>query len=308
MLILILISVASLAVLLFSSDWFIESAEKIGLSFGISPFIIGVTIVAFGTSLPELATSIAAVYANTSEIVAANVIGSNVTNIFLVLGLTAFIGRQIKLNFNIWDIDMPLLLGSSFILFLCLRDQKFTFVEAIICLIALIGFLINSVKGSQREENDRPKVKGMDVLKLVTGGVLVYLSAEYTIYGIKGIAELAQIDPDLISLTFIALGTSLPEVVVSLAAVKKGKHAIAVGNVLGSNIFNTYAVMAIPSFLGELVISDSIVHTGLPFMLLATILFGAMTISQKVTKWEGMLLLLFYVCYISELYNNLAPS
>ncbi|MBT8231168.1 MAG: calcium/sodium antiporter [Saprospiraceae bacterium] len=301
----ILISAVALGFLLFASDVFIAAAEKIGLSLGISPFIIGVTIVAFGTSLPELATSIAAVYAGTSEIVAGNVIGSNITNILLVLGLTALVGKRINLNFNIWEIDMPLLIGSALLCFLMLRDSQFTLLEAVICLIALVGFLINSVKGEKTEKEDRPKTRLKDVGLLLLGGLIVYFAADYTIVGIKGIAELADIDPDVISLTFVALGTSLPEVVVSIAAAKRGKHAIAVGNVLGSNIFNTYAVMAIPRFLDDLTIADSITQLGLPFMLVSTIVFGCITISQKISRWEGLLLLLLYACYIGELYNSL---
>lgn len=301
----LLIFAVALAILLFASDVFIGAAEKIGLSLGISPFIIGVTIVAFGTSLPELATSIAAVYAGNSEIVAGNVVGSNITNILLVLGLTTLVGKKINLNFNIWEIDMPLLIGSSLFLYLALRDNNFTLLEAIVFMVALIGFLINSVHGSNRTEEDRPKVTIKDVLFLIAGGVVVYLSADYTILGIKGIAEVAKIDPDIISLTFVALGTSLPEVVVSIAAAKRGKHAIAVGNVLGSNIFNTYAVMAIPRFLGELTISESITSLGLPFFLASTFIFGAITISQKISRWEGLLLLLLYVCYMGELFSSI---
>ena len=301
----VVIFVIALAVLLFFSDLFISAAERIGLSLGISPFIIGVTIVAFGTSLPELATSIASVFAGKSEIVAGNVIGSNITNILLVLGLTSLVGKRINLNFNIWEIDMPLLLGSALFLFIALRDGSFSILEAIVFLIALVGFLINSVRGSKTDEEERPKVTWKDILFLIVGGVMVYFSADQTIVGIKGIAEHANIDPDVISLTFVALGTSLPEVVVSLAAAKKGKHAIAVGNVLGSNIFNTYAVMAIPRFMGDLAISHSILNLGLPFLLVATILFGAITLSQRISRWEGLLLILIYVCYMGELFKSI---
>ena len=303
----IIISVVSLAVLLLASDWFIDAAEKIGLSFGISPFIIGVTIVAFGTSLPELATSIASVYSGDSEIVTGNVVGSNIANILLVLGLTAFLGKSdIKLGFNIWDIDLPLLIGSAVLMYFAVWDQQFDTLEAIIFLAALVGFLFNSVKGSKDEGLERYPVRKGDILKLIIGGVAVYFGAKYTIYGIVEVAEQTQIAPEFFSLTFIALGTSLPEVVVSIAAGRRGKHAIAVGNVLGSNIFNTYAVMSIPSFMGELVITNDIINLGMPFMLAATLLFGVITISNSVSKWEGLLLLLFYVFYISELYKTVA--
>lgn len=292
--------------LLIASDWFIESAEKIGLSFGISPFIIGVTIVAFGTSLPELAASIASVYSGSSEIVIGNVVGSNITNILLVLGLTCVVGGAIKLNFDIWNSDMPLLLGSAFLMYFMLQDACLSFPEALIFMAALCFFLWNSVTSSTEdaEENDI-KILPMDIIKLLAGGVAVYFGAKYTIYGIEGFSTLAGISPEVISLTFIALGTSLPEVVVSISAAKKGKHAIAVGNVLGSNIFNTYAVMAIPSFLGELKIPENVLGFGLPFMLAVTFLFGIVTFSKKINVSEGFLLLLLYGYYLVEQFGSI---
>ena len=302
----ILISAVSLGVLLLASDWFIDAAEKIGLAFGISPFIIGVTIVAFGTSLPELAASIACVSSGTSEIVIGNVVGSNITNILLVLGLTCMVGKSFKLDFNIWDMDMPLLLGSAFLMYFVLQDAHLSTIEAVLLLFALVGFLINSVSGSEMGDPDsRPQIQKMDVAKLIAGGVLVYVGAIATIYGIEGLSREAGISPEIISLTFVALGTSLPEVVVSISAAKKGKHAIAVGNVLGSNIFNTYAVMAIPSFLGELKIPQNVLDFGLPFMVAMTIMFGAMTFSRRLSKWEGVLLLVFYVYYLAEQFGSI---
>lgn len=306
MLLAVIISIISLAVLLLASDWFIESAEKIGLSFGISPFIIGVTIVAFGTSLPELATSIASVFEGASEIVTGNVIGSNVTNILLVLGMTTIFGRQIKLDFDIWDIDMPMLFGSAILLYFCLQDQTVSSFECILMLVALAGFLINSVKGTRTDREEAPSVGWKDYGKLLLGGVLVYLGAEWTIYGIVQFSELAGYQTEIISQTFVALGTSLPEVVVSIAAARRGKHAIAVGNVLGSNIFNTYAVMAIPGLIGPLVISDIILDFSLPFMMGVTLLFGATTISRKIGYWEGILLLTLYAYFLFESINSLA--
>jgi cation:H+ antiporter len=301
----IAISAVSLAVLLLASDWFIESAEKIGLSFGISPFVIGVTIVAFGTSLPELAASIASVYSGTSEIVVGNVVGSNITNILLVLGLTCMVGKSINLDFDLWDVDMPLLLGSSFLMYFILQDGQLALIESLLFLAALVGFLINSVASSVPDEDvGRPTVGPKDIAKLIAGGVLVYFGAKYTIYGIEGVSMIAGISPEVISLTFVALGTSLPEVVVSIAAAKRGKHAIAVGNVLGSNIFNTYAVMAIPSLLGELYIPENVISFGLPFMVAMTVMFGAMTFSRKICKWEGFLLLIFYAYYLAQQFCN----
>ena len=295
-----IIFIASLAILLLGSDWLIESAEKIGLSFGISPFIIGVTIVAFGTSLPELATSIASVFSGTSEIVAGNVVGSNIANILLVLGLTTIVGKGIKLDFNIMEVDIPLLLISAILFYFAVYDLQFTLVEAIIFLLALILFLYSTVTGNIDEENERPKVEPKKYFLLILGGAMVYFGATYTIYALEQIALQLSIPPSIIALTVIALGTSLPEVIVSMAAARKGKHAIAVGNVLGSNIFNTYGVMAVPSFFGELEITPKILEFPVPFMIVITVLFAFIVMTNKIGQWVGVMLVLLYVFYTSQ--------
>jgi len=223
-----IIFIVSLAVLLLGSDWLIESAEKIGLSFGISPFIIGVTIVAFGTSLPELATSMASVFSGSSEVVVGNVIGSNIANLLLVLGLTAIVGKGIKLDFNIMDVDVPLLLISAVFFYFAVADLHFSLIESIIFLAALFFFLYSTVAGNKDTDQERPTVAPKSYLLLVLGGVMVYFGATYTIYALEQIASDLGVSPSIIALTVVAVGTSLPEVIVSMAAAKKGKHAIPI--------------------------------------------------------------------------------
>jgi cation:H+ antiporter len=295
--------VASLAVLLQASDWFIDSAERIGLYMEVSPFIIGVTIVAFGTSLPELATSIASVFSGESEIVVGNVVGSNITNIALVLGLTAIVAKKIKLEYNIWHIDMPYLWGSAFLLWLALRDLHFSLFEGILFLLGIVVFLVYSFGNQDEEEKLESMVKPgwKTYTLLLLGGGLVYLGADYTIFAIKKLSVIAGINPEIIALSAVALGTSLPEVIVSLNAARRGKAAIAVGNVLGSNIFNTYIVMSIPSFLGPLTVPPNINELFLPLMVVMTILFGIMSNNRSITRWEGVVLLMFYAFFFAEL-------
>lgn len=296
--------IVSLAVLLKASDWFIDAAEEIGLSLGVSPFIIGVTIVAFGTSLPELATSIASVVNGESEIVLSNVVGSNITNIALVLGLVAVIVKQIDLEYNIWHIDMPFLWGSAFLLWFTVSDGTFSIFEAILFLIGIGIFLGYSFKTEGEENVINPKATWRSYFFLVLGGVLVWLGANYTIEAIMKLSTLAGIRPDVIALSAVALGTSLPEVIVSLNAARKGKTSIAVGNVLGSNLFNTYVVMSIPSFFGELVIPASVSGIYLLLMIAMTVLFGIMANNKKITRYEGMVLLMFYAYFVVELFTG----
>jgi cation:H+ antiporter len=298
------IFVVALGTLLKASDWFVDAAEAIGLSLGISPFIIGVTIVAFGTSLPELATSIASVFAGESQIVIGNVVGSNITNIALVLGLTAVVVKNISLKNDLWFVDMSFLWASAFLLWFVLLDLHVSTFDCIILIAALALFLTYSFKGNKREAAaDRPKASARHFVMMLIGGVLVYLGADFTIAAISEISTIMGIPSKLIALSAVAIGTSLPEVVVSLSAARKGKSSLAVGNVLGSNIFNTFIVVAVPGLLGDLDIPEDIMTFYVPMMIVMTILFGVMALDRMITRWEGLILLLFYVVFLAQLFQ-----
>ncbi|MEM8583450.1 MAG: calcium/sodium antiporter [Bacteroidota bacterium] len=295
----------SIAALLWSSDKFVSAAERIGLSWGISPFIIGVTIVAFGTSLPELATSIAAVIGGESDIVIGNIVGSNITNIALVLGLTAIAVRTIELEYNLWHIDVPFLIFSAFFLYFIVGDGHVSLFETTLCLFGISIFLAYSFKDQERAgQEDRPKSSLTDYLWLLAGGALVSFSSTFIIDSISQIATALNIAPNVIALTAVALGTSLPEVAVSLNAARRGKAGIAVGNALGSNIFNTFIVLGIPRLFGPLEIPADILQFYLPLMIVMTILFSVMANNRKITRWEGYALLIFYVWYLGQIIES----
>ena len=292
--------ILALGVLLKASDWFVEGAENIGRGLGISPFVIGVTIVAFGTSLPELATSIAAVVSGNSSVVIGNVVGSNVTNILVVLGLTSVFGKTIKFGHNIMDIDMPLLFISAVLLYFFIQDLKLSPLEIALLMIAMVSFLIGSLKGESQEVILKTPLRVLDFVKVIGGGILVWLSADYTIQAIEVISFGLGVAPDIIALTAVAMGTSLPEIVVSISAIKRGQAGIAVGNVLGSNIFNTYLVMSIPALFGELEIPSSFEEIFVPIMVGVTAIFGFIAHSGRISRWEGIALIIFYIFFLSE--------
>lgn len=303
----ILVFVVSLIVLLLASDWFIAAAEKIGLVLGISPFIVGVTIVAAGTSLPELVTSLFAIFQGSSEIVVGNVVGSNITNILLVLGLTAIVGKKIEIDFDIMSIDMPLFMGSAFLLWFFLYDGAFSKPEAAICVVGLLIFLaytFGADKVESDEEEEEAKLDWKVFVMLLFGGIGIKFGAEYTVESIIKISEILNIGKDAIALSAVAFGTSLPEIIVSIKAARKGKPEIAVGNVLGSNIFNTFAVMGIPGLVGTLVIPANTLTFSLPLMMAASSMFLIMMITKKISKWEGYLLFLFYIFFILDLFSK----
>jgi cation:H+ antiporter len=310
----------SLAVLVKASDFFTDAAEEIGLFFKLNPFLIGVTIVAVGTSLPELVSSFFAVLSGASEIVSGNVVGSNITNICLILGLTALVGKKMKLDYEIISVDLPILISSTFILGIMIYDGKFTFIEAILCLVGIVIYFIRTViseSKSEKEKKEEQEVEeyikedlhwtkrspNKEFMILLVSGFFIFLSAKYTIDSVVRISEILEIGTEIIAASIIALGTSLPELAVSLTAAKKGKAEIAVGNILGSNIFNALGVMGISGLFGVLLIPTSIITFGLPMMIISTFVFLFMTQDKEITHWEGYFLLLLYVLYLGKIFN-----
>ncbi|MFO7889710.1 MAG: calcium/sodium antiporter [bacterium] len=306
--------ILSLAVLVKSSDIFTDAAEKIGLKLKIPPFIIGVTLLALGTSLPELVTSIISVIKDSSEIVIGNVTGSNISNIFLILGCCAVYSKKMKINYDLEKVDLPLLIGSAFLFSIMVWDGKFTKFEAILSLIGFIIYIIQSsqankihlivhkdIKEDIKKSTEIPMWKPW--LMLCISGVLLYFGSNYTVQSIIHISVKLSIGAEIISASAVALGTSLPELMVSINAAKKGKPEMAVGNILGSNIFNTFAVMGIPGLMGTLVIPPGIVAEVVPIMVIATLVFYFLTLKKELTQWEGFILLLFYVLFIYTLFG-----
>jgi len=302
-----IIFVGSLGVLVKASDYFTESSEKIGRFMGLPSFITGVTIVAIGTSLPELASSIMAVLKDSSEIVAGNVLGSNITNIFLILGLVGIIGRKIKISFELIHIDLPLLVGSAFFLLLALWDGKFSVFEALLSIAGMIVYIFYTASTREKKEKTssqrKEKLSWQTIIILFISGFFIYLGAKYTIESVIKLSEILNIAKEVIAGSFVALGTSLPELAVSLMAAKKGNSEIAVGNVLGSNIFNSFGVMGVSGIVGTLIITKITVSFLLPASVLATLLYFFITQDKEITRWEGMLLLIFYIFYFVKLFG-----
>lgn len=296
---LVIIFVASLALLVFASGKFIEASEKLGLALGLPPFVIGVTVVALGTSLPEMVSSIIAVQQGESEIVVGNIVGSNITNILLIIGTVAFIGKSIHISFNFKRVDLPFLIGTALFLLYAIWDLQIAFWEGctFLCLTVMYVVLCLS-KGTDLTDEEPPKLTWKIIGLLLLGGVGVYFGAKYNIESVVSIGKFLEIPPAIIALTAVALGTSLPELFVSLAAVRKGQAEIAIGNVLGSNIYNIIAVGGISSMVGEIAVPAEIKTVSILIMLGATLMFAQMLWNKKLTRWEGAILLLGYVVFL----------
>ncbi len=299
-----------LLILSLSSDWFVDSAETVGLFLKMPSFIIGVVIIGFGTSLPELMSSIVSVLKGQSEIVISNAIGSNITNIFLVLGVSGLFAKSYTIKHDIFHTDLPFLMGSAVLISLMTYDRSFGVFEAVICLGALGLYLYRSItqgqiaeqiKEDEEEAPERPTL--LNWLTLIISPVLIALGANLTVKSVVTLSELLKIGTDIIAVTIVALGTSLPEVMVSIQASRKRKGDMAVGNVIGSNIFNTFAVMGVSAFFGPLKISESYPVKTLPVFIGATVIAYFIVQDKKVFRFEGIMLLLFYVFFLGSSYG-----
>jgi len=307
----LVVFVLGLATLLTAARYFTFSAERVGLALGMSPFAIGVLIVSAGTSLPELVSSVIAVTRGSPQIVVGNVLGANLSNLLLVTGAVAVVaGRQIRLGEQYILIDLHFLLGSALLLAMSLRDAGVSRVEGGFLLVAYVVYLLYLLKegrtekdltlGLGEEAKQARRFPRGDVVVLVVASAFIYLGARFTIGSLEALALQVGIAPDLIALTLLSLGTTLPELVVSATAAREGRADVAVGNVLGSCVFNTLAVTGTASLVGPLVASDDMMSLPLPMFGSGALLFYLLTLDKNVSRWEGMLFLLLYGLFITE--------
>jgi len=300
----ILIFIGSLFAILYSADKLLDSAERIGEYFKLPHFVIGIIIVGIGTSLPELASNAVAVWQGATEIVAANVIGSNIANIFLVIGFAAVIGRGLAVEKNLIDLDLPLLAITTVLFVGTVLDGVVTRGESILLVVSYIIYLLYTLKNKEDGENGI-EVKDLtlnDFAWLAVGIVGLGLGARYLIESVINISEITGFAVSAISLFAIALGTSLPELIVSIKAARNKKPEIALGNIFGSNVFNILMVMGLPGLFTALKVDDITLSLGLPIVIAATILFVISGISRKIHVWDGALYLVLYAFFIGKVF------
>lgn len=308
----------SLAILVKSSDFFTEASEKIGLIFGISPFIIGVTIVAFGTSLPELITCLVSIFHNTEEIVVGNIIGSNIANILLVIGITAIVAKKIEIHRDIINLDLPLLAAGTFALILMIGwDKEINRFESFIALLFYfvyfyylcksrsdtVGETIEKKMEEMKEKITPHKFNLNLILTLIFSAFFIYIGAEFTIKSVINLSEILGIGTSVIALSAIAIGTSLPELAVSIQAARKNNGDMALGNVFGSNLFNGSLIIGIAGIIKPLPVSNEVYYIALPFLFVATLLYFFSGLSRKIHNYEGAMFVGIYILFIAKLFN-----
>jgi cation:H+ antiporter len=307
--------IISLATLVKGSGWFLDAAEKIGLRLGLSSFVVGVLIVGLGTSLPELISSFAAVLQGIPEVVVANAVGSNIANIMLVIGLATIVSKRLTVSKNLIDSELPMLAISTAIFLTVVYDKVVTFGESMFLIVAYFVYLFYTIYSGEGDESKKlfnftkpDKVFLLDGLKLIVGVVGLVVGAKYLIDAVIQISVMTNIAPGIISITAVAFGTSLPEIIVSSRAAFAGKTEVAVGNIFGSNAFNALMVVGIPGLVTSthsLPIDEKTFLLGIPAMALATFLFIISGISKNIYRWEGMMFLLFYALFTLKLFDVL---
>jgi cation:H+ antiporter len=298
--------IAGLAFLFYGGNFLVTGSVRLARSLKISPFIVGATVIAFGTSAPELAVAILATFDGTSELAMGNVIGSNIANIGLVLGLTSLIFAM-SISPNRLKRESPPLLLATFLLLLIAWDLQINRYEGIfmVCLLVLYIWRSFSHKedfsGEPEEESSLFEGKGptLQTLLITLGLVLLVGGAKLLVEGGVGIARSFGISEWFIGITIVAIGTSLPEIVSSLIAAKRGHGEMAIGNIFGSNIFNILMVLGLTATLHPLHIKEPIqpdltIATSITLLLVTMIAFG----NHSLGKLKGTILLLAYFSYI----------
>jgi cation:H+ antiporter len=301
-----------IGLLYFGADWLVRGSAAIAARLGLTPLVIGLTVVAFGTSMPEMVVSVGAAYAGNGAIAMGNVVGSNIGNVALILGLSALIAPP-RILMQVIRVDLPIMILATLALLVLLMDQRLGRLEGGVLLAALAVYTALSVRGARSERQPEvlaefeaalPKPGGRparDLAFVVAGLVLLVLGAQSLTRGAVAIAEGMGISQVVIGLTIVAIGTSLPELATSLLAASRGEGDLAIGNVVGSNTFNILGILGVASLVSPLSSSglgmvDLAAMTGLALVLLPLMRTGF-----RISRAEGALLLLFYVGYLAYL-------
>ncbi|NND86565.1 MAG: calcium/sodium antiporter [Nitrosopumilus sp.] len=295
-----------LAMLYFGAEWLVQGSINISNRLKISQLVIGLTVVAFGTSTPELAVSISSAFQGFSDVALGNVVGSNIVNIGVILGISAVI-TPIAVSKSTIRKEIPIMIGAALLLSAIIFDGKIDFIDGIILIAGIIGFLIFSYKSSKKE-SDIETVKSQQVtqkrfltkslilvaigLGLLTAGAFLTVDNAVVIAKSVGISEL------VIGLTLVAIGTSLPELITSVIAARKGHSDLSIGNIVGSNIFNIFAIIGIASVIVGIQVNEKIILDVIVMIAFSAILIPIMRSGFKVSRKEGLFLLVGYITYV----------
>ena len=297
-----LLLVLGFVMLVKGSDWFVDGAAGIADRFGVPQLVIGLTIVAMGTSAPEAAVSITAALKGSAEITIGNIVGSNILNILIILGITsAIVAVAVAKSTIKYEIPYMLLI-TLLLLFMGYTGNVVTFVEGIILWVAFLlylGYLFVMAKKNKEEvvEEENQKPVWLLIVAAVVGLVLVVWGSDVTVDAATAIAKVLGMSERFIGLTIVALGTSLPELFTSVSAAIKGKADIAIGNIVGSNIFNILFVVGTTALITPVVFMSNFMIDTIIAIVAGVLLLVCVFRKQKLTRPAGILMLVCYAAY-----------
>ncbi|MEZ5593955.1 MAG: calcium/sodium antiporter [Gammaproteobacteria bacterium] len=316
-----------LGLLIVGAECLVKGASRLAAGVGISPLVVGLTVVAFGTSAPELVVSVHAAASGQADIALGNVVGSNICNVLLILGLAALIS-PLAVSQQLIRLDVPLLIGVSLLVFGLALDGNVGRLDGLLLLSGIIAYTVFAVIKSRRENrivaaeytaqfaaevtsgnaSDRYQTS-KNVGLIILGLALLVVGARWLVDGALAGARWLGVSELIIGLTIVAVGTSLPEIATSVLASLRGQRDIAVGNVIGSNLFNLLGVLGMSSLISSngVAVAPSALHFDLPVMLaVAVACLPIFFTGHRIERWEGGLFLAYYVFYL--LYLGLAAS
>jgi len=312
--------VAGLALLVWSADRFVDGAASLAKILGLSPLVIGITIIGFGTSAPEILISVFAALEGQTQLAVGNAIGSNIANIGLILGVTGLL-VVMPIHSGLLRREFPILIAASLLLLGFLWDLQLSRVDGAIFLIGLcaaMGFMLWRARQAANDDVLLEEVEGeipQDMSAAaswfwtIAGLVLLSLSSRILVWGAVNVATELGISELVIGLTIVAIGTSLPELAASLASARKQQTDMAIGNVVGSNLFNTLAVMGVPALIAPALLDQEVLYRDLPVMLLLTGLLIVFALGRngqgQIDRIKASILLLGFIAYQSTLYYQL---
>lgn len=320
MLLAIVAVIGGFIVLVWGADRFVEGAAATAANLGISPLLIGLVIVGFGTSAPELLVSATAAWQGNPGIAVGNAIGSNIANIALILGITAVV-TPLAVQSRIVRREIPVLLLATAGVYLLLRDDLLERLDGIVMLLALLALMAwmaqvalrqrdgDALQAEFEQEIGADMSLGRALLWTFVGLVALLLSSRLLVWGAVVLAQRLGISDLVIGLTVVAVGTSLPELAAALASARKGEHDIAIGNVIGSNLFNLLAVLGIPALIAPGTIPEGAIGRDYPVMTALTVAMLLMAYGfggrpGRINRVEGAILLAAFILYQAFLYTS----
>jgi cation:H+ antiporter len=319
----IVLFIGGFVLLIYGADFLVRGASRLAARMKVSPVVIGLTVVAFGTSLPELVISLVATADGESSIALGNIVGSNIANLGLILGIAAAIST-VQVDRYMMRREIPLLIGCTLVFIVLSWNGQLEMIDGLILVIGLLAFTYYSFSTVRHQPQKREDVEGvleaveaideeigepstnpiLDIGLILVGLVGLIVGAEWLVSAAESLARAMGVSELVIGLTLVALGTSLPELATSLSAIRQDKADIAIGNVIGSNLFNLLFIGGASAIVRTLEVSEQLLVIDFWIMLALTLLVYLLALPKphRIQRWHGMILLICYFVYTAWLF------